>query len=153
MFEWLMLLVIIVPLSLLLHELGHGCIAYIRNVPCIDIGIGMGKEIFSFQIGRMHVHISLIFFLGAFASYSSEEGFKHLDKALISLGGPLFSMVAFWLCWWGFMTIQTNFLFTLMLFNGWLALINLFPYKIKEKKSDGYILVEAILSRTFKYHG
>ncbi|KGX83268.1 site-2 protease family protein [Pontibacillus marinus] len=146
---WLLLLFIIVPLGLFLHELGHGFFAFIRNVSSIHIGIGRGKEIFSFQMGRIHVHISLFFFIGAFASYSSEEAFTYMDKIMISLGGPLFSMAAFWLSWWGFLTIQTNFLFTLMLFNGWLAFINLIPYKVKDKKSDGYTIIEAVIARFF----
>ncbi len=144
-----LLLFIIVPLGLFLHELGHGFFAFIRNVPSIHIGIGVGKEIFSFQMGRIHVHICLFFFIGAFASYSREEAFTYMDKILISLGGPLFSLAAYWLCWWGFITLQTNFLFTLMLFNGWLAFINLIPYKVRDKKSDGYTIIEAILSRFF----
>ncbi len=150
MLNWLILIIIIVPPSMFFHEIGHACFASMRGVPRIDVGIGFGKEFFSFRIRNVHVHLSLFFLFGAYASYSGEDDLTYGDKALISLGGPLFSMAAALLCWWGFFEFRFNLLFTFMFFNAWLALINLIPYKIKHKKSDGYAFIEAILLRTFR---
>lgn len=145
MLDLFLFLIFLVPLSLIIHEFGHAIMASLRGSPRVDIGIGVGKQICQFRIYKFHLQISIAFFIGAFTSYENEEEFTLVDKALISIGGPSLSFLVYvggLVEFWNYSIFFNYFI----LFNGWLAVMNTFPYKVKGKKSDGYIFFASLFS-------
>ncbi|WP_281242759.1 site-2 protease family protein [Salinibacillus kushneri] len=137
----------IVPLSILLHEFGHAFMAYVFKADFIHFFVGSGKERAYMQVGRMRIHIHTLLFMGGVSVSEKENDFKDREKVLISVAGPLFNGLIAWILFHyshDSMAVRLSFWFNL-----WLAILNIFPFRFKKKKSDGYICVE-VLMKSFK---
>ncbi|PAV29543.1 hypothetical protein CIL05_11815 [Virgibacillus profundi] len=139
------LITIAAPFSIFLHELGHAIAARTVNADQITLSIGLGNKISTIFLGKIQITINAIFFLGGLAKSERNIPYKSSEIVWISISGPITNAVFAFLVYLAYFIYPNNFLHLLFLFNLWLAFANIIPFKIKEKKTDGYtIFKEAV---------
>ena len=136
----LLFLLLLAPISILLHEIGHAIGAYLLKADVIQFSIGIGKSIFSIKLGRFNITIHLLFLFGGFIGHERNKQYKKWELVFISILGPLVNIIAAGLC----LLIHNELFYISFLFNLWLGIFNLIPFKWKGKKSDGYICLEVL---------
>lgn len=140
----LLFLFILAPITILIHELGHAFGAFMMRADKIELNIGAGSKLFSIKVRKWTINVFLLYFLGAHTGSERDPYFSKHEQIVISSSGPILNgLVGFIILQWN----QTNFstameLFSL--FNFWLFFINLIPFKIGEKQSDGYTIFKAL---------
>lgn len=143
----LVLIFLVAPLSLFIHELGHLFPGLYFRADHSVLHLGRGKVIGRWEKSGVHVYIHLFFFQGAYSVNERKPPFKDFEKAWISIGGPLLNaLTAFVLFLW-FKEQGGDLLRISFLFNTYLALVNLVPFSIKGKGSDGYQLWSIVKRR------
>ncbi|SFF62630.1 hypothetical protein SAMN05216353_103192 [Halobacillus alkaliphilus] len=133
-----LLLFLIAPLGLFIHEMGHVLFAMIFRAEKSYIIIGAGRTIYNFRVGKLQVYVRMFFFNGGHSINEKTPSFSFKEKAWISMGGPLLNGVVASLLFLRPVTEQPEVFFYFYLFNGYLAITNSFPFYIKGIKSDGY---------------
>lgn len=90
-----LLFIIGIPLTVLLHELGHGLgllLSTKDEVAMVYLGDLTESNKETFRIGRIHFHLSWGF--AGYCFYSDKSGeFTKLQWVIFMLGGPLISLV------------------------------------------------------------
>lgn len=141
------LVFVIAPVCTLIHECGHGVGSKWTGAEKINISVGMGKTIFSFTIHTIQFHIRTIFFIGGWTKSAGKDNLTKGQALWISFSGPLFNMLFAMLSFIP-MTIHPNeFIELFFWFNVWLAAVNLVPFRIGNKYTDGYAMHETLFSR------
>ena len=143
----LFLLFIGAPISVLIHEFGHAIAASCVNAKHITIYLGSGRDLFAFRLGRLKLVVRLFYFVGGLTT--NERSIHYSKRELLwitSFGSVLNGFVAiilFFLMMW----VPNVYLSIMFWFNLWLAIGNLLPIRINDKKTDGYTILE-IFKRT-----
>lgn len=135
------LIFIIGPISNLIHECGHALIAKLLKADYIEIVLGSGNYFVDFKINSFRITIRNRFFIGGFLKTKRDFLFMNKELAFIAIGGPIASLLTTSLSLYGYILFMNEFLLLSTIYNGWLTLINFIPFKIKNKKSDGYIFL------------
>lgn len=144
----IVLIIVIAPISLLFHEIGHVVGAKLMSATKILLTIGIGKQIFSLSIQNIDIRFRKFFVVNSFTSTIRNRPFTNKEKIFITFMGPLFSSLLALLAYGIYYSFLSNiYVLILFLFNLWLVLINLLPFKIGEKESDGYIIMQLIFQR------
>ncbi|WP_214481385.1 site-2 protease family protein [Bacillus sp. SM2101] len=133
----------IVTLVHLIHELGHAYFAANFKAKIKEISLGMGPII----VATKTVSIRLLFFLGGYCFWEERHILSNLKLSVIHLGGVIFN----------FITATTILLFIrlvpdhlydmimlFILYSYFLVIINVIPYRFIKKKSDGWLVLEAL---------
>lgn len=140
----LFLLLIAAPISILLHEVGHACAARIINADLIIITIGRGKKLKTVCFKKLQIIIYNIYFLGGVAESKRNNPYQSLEIIWIAFSGPIFSGIVAFLFYMLNVLYPNNYLQLLFWFNVWLAVVNMIPFKINEKQTDGYMIIKLI---------
>lgn len=135
------------PLTLLIHELGHSIGAYIVGSEKIQLFIGVGKRLLSFPVGKISIHIHSFYMLGGHTVSERDPYYSKTEQVVIALLGPLLNGLVGILLNLLLHTNRSEVLLTFILFNLWLCIINLIPYRIGSKSSDGYLIMKTLLSK------
>ncbi|MYL48408.1 hypothetical protein GLV98_02890 [Halobacillus litoralis] len=143
----LVLIFLVAPLSLFIHELGHLFPGLYFRADQSVLHLGRGKVIGQWRKGGIHVYFHLFFFQGAYSVNERKRPFKDFEEAWISIGGPLFNAITAFVLFLWFKEQGGNVLRISFLFNMYLALMNLVPFSIKGKDSDGYRLWSIVKRR------
>ena len=146
---FVLLLFVIAPLSLFLHELAHGIVAYFFQSSYIYIQLGLGPSLWERKQGVFTITINLFIFLGALAAYERHPEHTLSERAIISGAGPLINALLVLLGYLMFYVVEHPYLSLFIAFNLWLTTMNLIPFKFANKKSDGYVIAEALWKRIF----
>ncbi|MRG86460.1 M50 family metallopeptidase [Salinibacillus xinjiangensis] len=149
MMNLVVFLFVIAPISIVLHELGHAGSAYLLKADCIHFSIGIGKERKVIRVGRLFIHLHTLPFMGGHAASEKELDFSKMEKILISSAGPLVNGLVAVLILSLFPLGTSNILSLTFYFNLWLAIMNIIPFRVGQKKSDGYVCMEIIFN-TFR---
>lgn len=144
---FLYLVFIVAPAGAVIHESGHLLGAAVVQAKHISLSIGEGKEIISFSFKRIHITVHLLFFLGGLAQSERETPYKPLEMIWITACGILSSGLFAALFYLMYNTYENAYLYLFYLFNGWLAVANSIPFKIKDKQSDGYVIYKILQNR------
>ncbi|RTQ92261.1 hypothetical protein [Lysinibacillus telephonicus] len=83
-------LLIIFPLTIFIHELGHAFFLKIFKIPFNKIILGIGKELFSIN----KIQINTYYFLGGGCDYSLTNRVHWFKYFLFSFGGILFNIIS-----------------------------------------------------------
>jgi len=142
---FILFFLITAPLAIFIHELGHALGARIVQAEKIHLYLGAGHKIGSFTCGKLTIHIGIFYFLGGFTLSERTPSYKKNERLIIILLGPVmngaFSLVTYFLCKnLPFVNIRL-----FIYFNAWLFIMNLVPYKIGDKRSDGYMFLQTLL--------
>lgn len=141
------LFLLVAPIGMIIHECGHALGAILTRATHTTVTIGSGKQIYMITFKRVTLKIHALYFLGG----STETDSTHLNVRhhifWITLLGPLnnglFAIIFYYLNH----IFGSPYLNLLCLFNTWLAIVNIIPFKFKEKQSDGYILLHSLHNR------
>lgn len=140
------LLFFVAPFSLLLHELGHVVGARIIHANNIIVHIGIGKKVAEVKVIRVTFIIRPLFFLHFKTETKRHEALTKKEAIIVALMGPLFNIgLSFVLVICYNLIITHPAIYLLLLFNIWLALVNLIPFKIGRKYSDGYVIIQELV--------
>ncbi|UFJ39516.1 hypothetical protein LOK74_15815 [Brevibacillus humidisoli] len=134
----MLFLFVVAPLGILVHECGHLLIAILMRVRECKIHLGVGPVLYS----GSRVTVRLAFFMGGTTEYSvSEDPSMRGKVALISLGGPLSNLLCYWLIqqWITSYHIESILPTYFLMFNLWLAVMNVIPVKLGQIRSDGWL--------------
>ena len=140
------LIVVVVPIGTIVHELGHGIVALFAKADSVTLRIGLGKHIKTYELNRFTIHLNAIFFVGGLTESKRTPIYNAKEKILIALGGPVCNAILAVLFITLFYPTHNPYIQLFTLFQAWLMLINIIPFKWKGKKSDGYTIVQAISS-------
>ncbi|WP_373892688.1 site-2 protease family protein [Virgibacillus natechei] len=143
----LYLVFIVAPLSSLLHETGHAAAARTVGADQITLSIGLGKRIKTIIFDNVQITFHAIFFLGGLAKSERLIPYKPWEIIWITLVGPLTNAFFALLFYILYGIYPNEYLQLLFLFNVWIAFINSIPFKIKERRSDGYLILQTIFSK------
>jgi len=95
MISFFLIYLIGIPVSVLLHEVGHalGVIIFSKEKSYVYLGSknGLNKE--NFRIGRIHFHINWAYF--GFCAVKNSPPFSKFQSVMISVGGPIASLLLF----------------------------------------------------------
>ncbi|MFB4166374.1 site-2 protease family protein [Virgibacillus sp. JSM 102003] len=141
------LLFVVAPISTVLHEAGHIIGAKSLNADRMRLTIGSGTIVRTFFISKVQITIRAIFFLGGLASSERKNMYKPYELIWIALCGPLTNGFVAFLLYIIYTAYPSNYLLLLLLFNLWIGIINLVPFRFKEKQSDGYTIVKALTQK------
>lgn len=138
----------IVPASLIFHEIGHVVGAKLRRADQIHLTIGIGIKVFETTLFGVRIFFRLIYMLGSYTSTVRTIPLKSNEKIFITLMGPIFNLLLSVIFFYVYkFHIDEPIIFVSCLFNLWLAVMNLIPYKIGMKQSDGYIVYSLIKNK------
>ncbi|MEN1969111.1 site-2 protease family protein [Lentibacillus sp. N15] len=139
----LLLIFIIAPISTFVHELGHVFGAKWAKADSIILSLGSGKKIAALSYKQIQFSIHTLFFLGGLAYNKRDKPYKPMEIIWISLCGPIGNGIAATVvfCLVGFSYGPVR---AFVLFNIWLGLINMIPFRLNGKQSDGYTIVQTI---------
>lgn len=142
---------LVVPGSLIAHEIGHAIGAYFKKATTIRLTIGSGLPLFRFTFSRVEVIVNVVFIFGSYTSTVRDKPFESGEKIFISLLGPVINGLLAIIAYVAYDYIIAEPLFYLaFLFNMWLAVINIIPYKLGMKQSDGYIVYKILVNKFTK---
>lgn len=147
---FLFLVFIVAPIGTLIHESGHLIGARTIQADQVTLSIGRGKQIGSFSLKRIRIDIHAIFFLGGLAQSERDPPYKPTEIIWITFCGLLSSSIFAIIFYLLYHTYSNYYIQLLFLFNGWLAVVNSIPFKMKGKQSDGYMICKLILRKVKK---
>nr|WP_170840650.1 site-2 protease family protein [Oceanobacillus limi] len=143
----LYLFLIVAPLCTFIHEVGHLIGARMLKADQISMSIGSGKSLYTFKTKRIRISVQPSLLLSGATSSERLRPYSSLEIAFITLCGPLCNILFCIL----FMILHTfymnDYLFLFMFLNGWIAIFNIIPFKVKDKQSDGYIIIKQIFEK------
>ncbi|MGP4083025.1 site-2 protease family protein [Pseudalkalibacillus sp. R45] len=150
MYIVLLIVFVLFPFATFIHELGHYLTARLTGLKDSRMQIGIGPRVLHINNQFLRIEYRLFYFVGAHTLSGEIGGTNSFNRFLITLNGPLINAVtAFFIL--GFYTMDLSSMLdkALSIFayiNIWISLGNLLPFKIKGRKSDGYILLESLWS-------
>lgn len=145
---FLILVFIIAPISLLFHEIGHLVGASLMRATSVQLTIGLGKPLWQTKFANIHIMIRRFFLVNSVTSTVRTVPFSNREKITITMMGPLFSSMLTIITFIAYnVFIPTDVLYLFYMFNLWLVIINLIPFRIKHKQSDGYTICALLIQR------
>lgn len=144
------LILIVAPISTIIHESGHMIGSFLSKSDHMKLSIGYGKEIIHFSKKNIEVTIRLFFFLNGNTKSERHRPYGVMEHILISVCGPLNNIIFVFLFYFIYMIHPNDYILLFIFFNGWLAITNIIPYKIKDRYSDGYLIVKMIKTKILK---
>lgn len=140
----IVLIFLMAPISLFIHELGHVLPGLFFGSERSIIHIGRGSSLLHWRGKKLELSIHLWFFQGAYSINERSPVFTNYEKILISVGGPLLNgLLALTLSVF-FSEVENPYVKVFLLFNLYLATVNLIPFSFKGKGSDGYRVLQLI---------
>lgn len=141
-------IIIIAPIGLFWHELGHVLGARFVRAPHVTLIIGVGKPIVKRTYDNTTFILRRLFWVNSVTKTKNSHLLSKNDKVIITLMGPMSSLFFSILAYCLYVLIVPNlFVLLLCLFNLWLGIINLIPFKINERQSDGYTILQTLKNK------
>ncbi|WP_079530176.1 site-2 protease family protein [Halobacillus hunanensis] len=144
MLELLSLLVIVSPLGLFIHEFGHVVFGLWFGADRSTLVTGSGRMILSKTFGKLTLQLNLLFFIGGYSFNEKQVAFNPWQQAGISLGGPLLNIIFAAGLFISDLIQYGQIIQLLFWFNLYLALVNMIPFRIKERESDGFRFLKGL---------
>ncbi|GGJ94240.1 hypothetical protein GCM10007063_15960 [Lentibacillus kapialis] len=141
---FLYLIFIVAPAGTAIHEMSHMLGAKSVKADKILLTIGTGSIIYRTFRKKIHLVIRLFFFAGGMAYSERKTPYQPHERIRIAVFGPVGSFLAAGICAWFYIVFSSSYLLLMLLFNLWIAFINIIPFRFKNKQSDGYTIYEAI---------
>lgn len=141
-------IMLITPFGLFWHELGHVFAAYLMRARHITLTVGSGKPIIQGTLGHVTFEIRRILLFNSYTRIEASTYLSNKDKVIITSMGPIFSLLLSLLAYvLNLLIVKHLIWYILCLFNLWLGIINLIPFRIKGKQSDGYTILQTIKNK------
>ncbi|WP_405101338.1 site-2 protease family protein [Oceanobacillus sp. FSL H7-0719] len=135
------------PISIFIHEFGHALAAIAIRANDITITIGSGREFYVVKWKRYIVKCNIFYFIGGASNYERDEPFTSKEMIWLTLLGPVFNGIAAGVIYFLLMIFPNVYLEIFFWFNMWLAIANLIPFRINEKQTDGYAIIQLLKNK------
>lgn len=145
MLDTLMFFYLVVPLVHLIHEAGHVSMAKLLKVRNTKIEIGVGPKVFHFFFKGTQIRMNIIPFFGGYSSNEENGELSPKKIAWISFGGPLFTLLSILLVLPFWTPYQFSFSALFVYFSLWIGIVNLIPFKLGGKCSDGWQIASSLI--------
>lgn len=133
------------PIGAFIHEVGHLIGALLVKADRVELLLGIGKKIGSLNYGSLVIHIHAVLFLGGLAKSSRNTPFNKKELCFITFCGPLFNLLVAYAV--TMIPLNNKYIFLFIIYNIWIGVINLVPFKVNGKQSDGYTIFGIIKNR------
>lgn len=143
----LLFLLIVAPITVFIHELGHAIGSLMMRADKIELNIGAGRKLFSIENSKWTIGVYIFYMLGAHTASERDPYFSKMEQIVISGFGPLLNGVVWFIVQQWNPADDFGIWQLFALFNFWLFFINLIPFRIKGKQSDGYTILRALQQR------
>ncbi|WP_163969905.1 M50 family metallopeptidase [Oceanobacillus halotolerans] len=140
-------LFIMAPIATFIHEFGHAIGARMRGADNVNLSLGTGNKCIHFNLNNIHITICSLYFLGGLVWSNRSTPYSNSELVLIALSGPISNGMVALVSFIPFYFIPNSYLSVFILFNLWLCIMNLIPFKIKQKKSDGYTIWQVLFEK------
>lgn len=140
----IVLIFLVAPISLFIHELGHVLPGLFFRSERSIIHIGRGTVFFRCRWQKIELFIHLWFFQGAYSINERSPVFSNYEKIWISVGGPLLNGFLAFILFVSLSEFDHTYVKVFLLFNLYLAVVNLIPFSFKGKGSDGYLVLQLL---------
>ncbi|QGS68839.1 hypothetical protein CV093_11405 [Oceanobacillus sp. 143] len=107
----LFLILIVVPSSTLIHEMGHALAARMIKAETISLSIGRGKQLLQFRFERFQMTIYAVYFLDGLTSSSRVNPYSKRERLWITALGPVFNGIIAFLLFLFLTGTKTNLYF------------------------------------------
>lgn len=139
------LIFLIAPLSVIAHEIGHIIGARIVKADYVKLSIGQGRKLYSLSKRSFEMTIHLFYFIGGYATSGRVIPYNSKDIIIISIFGPMINIILAFIFYGIYIVYSQDFVLLLCLFNLWLGIANLIPFKYKHNYSDGYVILTRVI--------
>lgn len=140
----LYLIIIVAPIGTIVHEIGHVLGAKAVGAEKVTLTIGSGKKIGTLTFLNLVVSVHALFFIGGFVKGKRKKPYNNSQLILIAIGGPISNIIFGFLFYFFYLFTLNDYIKLLFLFNLWLAIVNIIPFKLGNKHSDGYTIWQII---------
>lgn len=137
------LILIVAPIGIIVHEIGHVVGAKIVKADKIYFSVGTGRRLICIVYQNIHLSLYALLFAGGHTSSERKRPYNKLEICCISILGPINNIFIALICYLLFDFNANRYVQLLVLFNLWLAFVNLIPFKWKTRQSDGYSILKA----------
>lgn len=139
--QFIIFVFLAVPFSLFIHELGHALTSLLFGAHDVTVRIGKGNCLYKLKRTRFSLIIHMNVFIHYMTEYKRNKPFTKREQLMIVLMGPMSNGIIGYCSYILYKdnTLLSFFLFC-ALFNWWLMITNLIPFKIGQKSSDGYTI-------------
>lgn len=137
----LIVLILVAPVCFLVHEGGHIVAAKLVKASHIALHLGVGRIIWQGNWGSIHVTLRQFWFSNSYMASDRRLPYNAWETIFIAVMGPSFSLLLAvgLLGAYSFFGMTTIF-YLLFWFNVWIGAVNLIPFKVGQKQSDGYTI-------------
>lgn len=132
------------PISNVAHEVGHMIGAFIVKADHMHLSIGKGKRVVTFTFKKLKVTLRRLYFTGGQAESMRYKAYLPIEMVFITIMGPLMNLLCAFIFYLLFQVHPTDIILLFILFNVWLGLGNLIPFKFKQNYSDGYMILKIL---------
>jgi Zn-dependent protease len=146
----LYLVLVVAPISNLIHEIGHTVGARLAKADRVIIRIGKGKQIIKFVYPKLEIYVGLLYFTAGVTESKRAKDYTSFEKLYITFFGPFFNALVVFICYGIYQFTANELILVFLLYNSWLFLMNSVPFKLRDQKSDGYIMLREILAKRIK---
>ncbi|WP_077326779.1 site-2 protease family protein [Virgibacillus siamensis] len=143
----LYLVFVVAPIGTFVHESGHALGASLVKANSIFLTIGTGRRVYEFTLRNIQVIIHLYFFIGGSVSSEREVPFDRFEKIWIAAAGPICNSLLAIMLWYVNSIYPHYSIVLLALFNFWVAGINIIPFQIRGRQSDGCRILMALIQK------
>jgi len=138
------LVLVAAPISTILHETGHALAAKYAKADKIILLIGIGEPFKILTISNIQLVIHKLFFIGGMVESIRKQPYNKKEKIRITISGPVTNAITAMLSYFLYLMWPSKFLYLFFMFNIWVAVVNIIPFKIKGKQTDGYTVLQLI---------
>ncbi|CAG9620800.1 site-2 protease family protein [Sutcliffiella rhizosphaerae] len=146
MLDALVFFYLIVPLVHLIHETGHVVMAKLYHVKGTKIRIGIGPKVMESTLFDTNFRIHIIPFLGGYSTNDSEKELSPKATVWISAGGPMFNFISIIFLFPFLTSFEFSYHYLFFLYSLWIGGVNLLPFKLFDKKSDGWQIAASLIT-------
>ena len=149
--SFILAITVVIPLIILIHEMGHAFFARIFGGEITNITLGMGKKICTIGI----LDIRILYLAGGTSSYKNLKKDSKISKILILLGGVIFNIITMALVFVPALILYPKYniesslvlstiFHTFLEFSFMVILFNILPIKMINMNTDGLQLYQLI---------
>jgi F0F1-type ATP synthase assembly protein I len=145
------LIFIIAPLTTLIHELGHVSGSFIVKADSIRLSMGYGKKQLAVHLKQIKFTFYVFYFLGGYTSSNRVKPYKDSEIVWITILGPVFNVASALFSYHLYKLHPSHFLQLFLWFNIWMAVVNIIPFKINGKQTDGLTILHLIKNNRYEH--
>lgn len=143
----LYLVLIVAPISTILHEAGHLFGAKSVRAEKIELRIGIGKPLVKRKFSNVVFIVHQIYFIGGMTKSEREPPYNNKEKIWISMLGPTANTVFAFLASIYLYNYPNKWISLLFWFNVWMAAGNLIPFRWRGSQTDGLTILQLLKNR------